>query len=65
MAPMTANPRKSIALLATTAGLGILVVAGIILYRPLQEQYWLWRLEVGTEDDRVLASRELAELRSV
>ncbi len=33
MATMAATPRKAIALLTTATGLGILLVAGVVLYR--------------------------------
>ncbi len=41
MATMPATKKKAIALLTTAAGLGILLVAGVVLYRPVEERYWL------------------------
>ncbi len=62
MVPMAATPRKAIALLTTAAGLGILLVAGVVLYRPLEERYWLWKLREGEESEKERAADRLAEL---
>ncbi len=60
---MAATPRKAIALLTTAAGLGILLVAGVVLYRPLEERYWLWKLREGEESEKERAADRLAELK--
>ncbi len=60
---MPASRRKAIALLTTAAGLGILLVAGVVLYRPLEERYWLWKLREGEESEKERAADRLAELR--
>ena len=62
MATMAATKKKAIALLTTAAGLGILLVAGVVLYRPLEEQYWLWKLREGDESEKEEAADRLAEL---
>ncbi len=59
---MPAPRKKAIALLTTAAGLGILLVAGVVLYRPLEERYWLWKLTEGDEGEKERASDRLAEL---
>ncbi len=45
--PMPATRKKAIALLTTAAGLGILLVAGVVLYRPLEERYWAFSTDVN------------------
>ncbi len=58
MDTMAPTRKRAIALLTTAAGLGILLVAGVVLYRPMQERYWIWKLESGTKDKcRVAAER--------
>ncbi len=54
MATMAATPRKAIALLTTAAGLGALLVAGVVLYRPLEERYWLWKASLTLEEVRLM-----------
>ena len=63
MDTMAATPRKAIALLTTAAGLGIVLVAGVMLYRPLEERYWLWKLREGEESEKERAADRLAELK--
>ncbi len=41
MATMPPTRKNAIALLTTAVGLGIVLVAGVMLYRPLEERYWL------------------------
>ncbi len=62
---MTASRKKFITGSVLLVGIGVLVVAGITLQRPLQEQYWIWRLESGTDEQRLKAADKLAGLRSV
>ena len=50
--------------LTVAAGLGILVVTGVVLQRPLQERYWLWRLETGSEAEQLEAVGKLAKIGS-
>ena len=59
---MAATKKKAIALLTTAVGLGIVLVAGIVLYRPLEERYWLWKLREGDEGEKERAADRLAEL---
>ncbi len=62
MATMPPTKKKAIALLTTAVGLGILLVAGVMLYRPLEERYWLWKLREGEESEKERAADRLAEL---
>ncbi len=62
MATMPPTRKKAIALLTTAAGLGIRLVAGVVLYRPLEERYWLWKLREGEESEKERAADRLAEL---
>ena len=63
---MTASRKKLITGSVLLVGIGVLVVAGITLQRPLQERYWLWKLETGaTEEERLTAAERLEELGSV
>ena len=49
MATMATTKKKAIALVTTAVGLGIVLVASVMLYRPLEERYWLWKLREGEE----------------
>ena len=67
MATMAATRKKAIALLTTAAGLGILLVAVVLVFlcRPLREErYWLSRLREGDESEKERAADRLAELKS-
>ncbi len=60
---MPATRKRAIALLTMAVGLGIVIPAGVALYRPLQEQYWIWQLENGSNVERIAALERLAERR--
>ena len=62
---MTASRKKLITGSVLLVGIAVLVVAAITLQRPLQERYWIWRLESGTDEQRLKAADKLAGLRSV
>ncbi len=62
---MTSSRKKLIARSVLLLGIGVIVVAAITLQRPLQERYWIWRLESGTDEERFQAADKLAGLRSV
>ena len=46
-------------------GIAVLIVAGIMLQRPLRERYWLWKLESETEDQTSEAAERLGQTGSV
>ena len=63
---VVANSRKklitsSILLL----GVGVVVVAGIMLYPSLRERYWIWKLESKTRTERLEATERLGAIVSV
>ncbi len=60
---MPPTKKRAIALLTSAAGLGVLLVAGVVLYRPLEERYWLWKLREGDEAEKERAADRLAELK--
>ncbi len=62
---MTSCRKKLIARSVLLVGIGVLVVAAITLQRPLRERYWIWKLESGTDDERLQASLRVVRLRSV
>ena len=62
---MTSCRKKLIARSVLLVGIGVLVLAAITLQRPLRERYWIWKLESGTDDERLQASLRVVRLRSV
>src|SRR2546427_9381966 len=56
---------RTIALSTVTIGLVVLAALGFAAKDRLSEEWYLWRLEVGSEEEEADAAEELGELRSV
>jgi hypothetical protein len=56
---------KTIALLTVAVGLAVLVAAGIVAKNRIMEEWWIRKLEMGDETERILAAKRLGELRSI
>lgn len=56
---------RTIALSTAAMAMVILVAAAILAKDRILEQWYLWRLEVGSEEEQADAAERLGELRSV
>src|SRR2546428_4777582 len=59
------NRGKTITLSTVALGVVVLIAAGFAAKDRLSEEWYLWRLEVGSEEEEADAAEELGELRSV
>ena len=62
---MTPRRKKLITGSVLLLGVGVVVVAGIMLYPSLRERYWIWKLESEVEEERLEAAERLGGLGSV
>ena len=62
---MRARQQKLVTLGFGVVGIAVLAGAAFVLREPLAEQYYLWRLESGDEEERKLAAEKLGEIGSL
>ena len=56
---------KAIALTATTLGLAVLVGAGIAAKDRIAEEWWIYKLRTGDEEEKKEAAQKLGEMPSL
>ncbi len=55
---------KIVALSTVAVGVVVLIVAAIVGKEWIREEWYLWRLDKGGEQDQMLATQKLGEMRS-
>ena len=62
---MKPRSKKAIVLLVIVSGVVVLVAAGFAFKRPLLEQWYVWQVESGGEEQKEVALEKLEEMGSV
>jgi hypothetical protein len=56
---------KAVAITAVVLGLGVLVGAGMAAKDRIVEEWWIYKLKTGDEEENKVAAETLADMRSV